>query len=60
MTVGEVVAACEYIGYDVVDFYGKEIELNQDNREEVYQRKVEHLDAKDNSVRIWTFYNMDV
>lgn len=59
MTVGEVISACEYIGCEVLDALGNVIVVTKENSEKIYGYSVEHLNAKDNKVLIWTFVNMD-
>ena len=59
LNVGEVVAACEYVGCDIVDALGNTIETTNNNYEEVYKRIVEHIEAKDGRVLIFTFDNLN-
>ena len=59
MTVGDIVASCEFVGCMVLDALGNEIEVTKDNFEEIYKMSVEHLSAKDNLVMIWTFEKFD-
>lgn len=60
MTVLEVISACEYIGCSVVDFWGNEIEITDENREDIWRKGVEHLEAKDNVILIHTFDNIPI
>lgn len=59
LTVLDVVAACEYVGCDVLDALGNEIEVTKENCSEIYGWSVESLAAKDSRVLIYTFKNMD-
>jgi hypothetical protein len=59
MTVGEEIAACEYINCEVVDALGNPIEITEDNKDEMYNSNVEHISANNSTVVIWTFINME-
>ena len=58
MKVLDVISACEYVGCSVVDFWGEEIEITDENKEEIWQQEVEHLEAKNDIVLIHTFDNI--
>lgn len=60
MTVLEVISACEYIGCSVVDFWGNEIEITDENKKDIWRKGVEHLEAKDNVILIHTFDNIPI
>lgn len=55
MKVGDVILACECINCVVLDALGNEINVTLED----YQKKVEHLSARNNEVLIWTFDNFD-
>ena len=59
MTVYDIISACEFINCTVVDFWGHEIEFLKDNYEKIYAKSVEHLEARDNEIFIFTFDNMN-
>lgn len=59
MTVQDVVSACEYTGCVVVNQLGEEVKINNNNKEEIYDKSVEHVDAANELVRIWTFDKID-
>lgn len=59
MKVYDVVSMCEYVGCDIVDFWGFEIPYTKENCNEIYEKSVEHLEARDNRILIFTFDNMD-
>lgn len=58
MLVHDVIAACEYIGCEVVDFWGEPLEFDG-NILKLYKKTVEHLEAKGNVIYIYTFDNID-
>lgn len=58
MTVHDIIDACEYCSCDVLDFYGNEIEITQENCKKIHSLTVESLSAKNNRVKIWTFVGM--
>lgn len=57
--VKDIIAACEYTGCIVVDQLLNEIVVTKDNMVDVYMKNVEHVDACNDTVRIWTFDRMD-
>ena len=57
--VKDIIAACEYTGCIVVDQLLNEIVITKDNMVDVYMKNVEHVDACNDTVRIWTFDRMD-
>lgn len=57
--VKDIIAACEYTRYVVVDQLLNEIVITKDNMVDVYMKNVEHVDACNDTVRIWTFDRMD-
>ncbi len=59
LTVGQVVFACEYIGCDIVDAFGELITITKENMDEIYALNVEHINAVNNNVIIWTFVRFD-
>lgn len=59
MKVYDVVSMCEYVGCDIVDFWGHDILCTKDNCSEIYEKSVEHLEARENRILIFTFDNMD-
>ena len=62
MTVYDIIAACEFINCTVVDFFGHEIEFDvtdKESYEKIYQKQVEHIEARDNIILIFTFDNMN-
>lgn len=59
MRVGDIVAACEYVGCDILTQLGEEIETTKENYSEVYDMSVEHLSVSDNRIQIWTFKDLD-
>lgn len=59
MKVYDVVSACEYVNCDIVDFWGFDIPCTKTNCNEVYEKTVEHLEAKDSRIIIFTFDNID-
>lgn len=60
VTVGEIVALCEYVGCDVVDAIGKKIVLEESNFSDIYEFPVEHISAQGGTVKIWTLVNIDM
>ena len=59
MKVYDIVSMCEYVGCDIVDFWGFEIPITKKNCSEIYEKSVEHLEARNNRILIFTFDNMD-
>ena len=59
ITVKDIISACEYTGCVVVDQLGDVIEINEENADEIYGKSVEHIDAANGTVRIWTFDKLD-
>lgn len=59
MIVKDVISAYKYAGCIVVDQLCKEIPITDDNKEEIYNRFVEHVDAANGTLRIWTFDKID-
>ncbi len=59
LTVGQVVSACEYVGCDIVDAFGEPMTVTKGNMDEIYALNVEHINAVNNNVIIWTFVRFD-
>jgi len=59
LTVGDIIALAEYINCEVVDFNGETMKITDDNYKMMYAKAVEHIDAKNNIIKIWTYDNMD-
>lgn len=57
--VGDIISLCEYTGCVVLDALGDVIEITEENCKNIYKYTVEHLDAVDGTIQIWTFKNMD-
>ena len=58
-TVEDVLNLCEYINCRIVDFWGHEIKIG-DNYKEIYEKYVEHIEARVNEIWIFTFVNSGI
>jgi len=58
LTVGDIIALAEYINCEVVDFNGETMKITDDNYKTMYAKAVEHIDAENNVIKIWTYDNM--
>ena len=58
MKVKDVIELAEYTGCKIVDFNGKEIEINEEDIDDISDFTVEHIEAKDSIIYIYTFVNM--
>lgn len=57
--VRNVIHLSNYSNYKVVDYNGREIKINKNNWCEIHNLRVEHLEAKDNIIIIYTYKNVD-
>jgi len=59
MTVKDIIQACEYTNCDVYNQLEEKYEINKDNCMEIYDLGVEHLEAENNKVVVYTFEKLD-
>lgn len=55
MKILEMIKLCEFVDCDVFDQHNNKIEITDENKEEVYSKEIEHIEASGDKVMIYTF-----